>query len=724
MRNQKKFFIRYTAAISSLSVVKKSLCGVAIIFAPIFASADNLVVESGNGGNAPSSNATGTDRNISLGIETFDDINVKSGNGGIGGNGMFGAASINGGSGGFVNINAVSITADNVNITSGISGVGGNGGAGGNANATIGVNGNIGGDSGSVHVDITSNLVSNNISIIGGAGSNGGNGGLGGAGGAGGNANGNTGGNGGNGSSGGSSGSIVFNANNIVSDMFMIIGGNGGTGGSGGNGGSIHVKASSVTVNNLYIRSGFNGAVSQSGSNGNSGTGIYAGSGGSGGIRGSGGNRGIGGNVFFTADSLTAPNITITKNDGLMDFSISTLNVLNYTTLIATGVNAGDISISRLYFDLSNMANESTMLSVSSNLHLSNVPSLSLGFNSGTVPLEIGHSVVLIDNYGNVANYNQSTIKINHGAILEYDFDITTNGSDLIATLQNVKVSKQTKSYSKGYLSSIAFLNSADELLSNENLKKSVFIEATYGQSKYKIDSDIDTKGFSAIVGVSKGIDDFGYAGLYFENGGGSYDITGGAKANGDVKYYGFGLLSMFELGESAYIDANIKMGKVKNEFKMDDAGINYELDSLYYGAHLGLGYKIKFFDTSMLDLSAKYFYMHENGDDTKIFGDGISFQDIDSNRIKFGARLSFNEFGPYYNPFIALNYEHEFDGYAEVSTYSYNMDVLTLEGNTGIGEIGIEITPNKFWYLNLNLKGYVGKREGASAKCEIEYKF
>lgn len=57
----------------------------------------------------------------------------------------------------------------------------------------------------------------------------------------------------------------------------------------------------------------------------------------------------------------------------------------------------------------------------------------------------------------------------------------------------------------------------------------------------------------------------------------------------------------------------------------------------------------------------------------------------------------------------------HEFDGKARGTINDYDIDAPKLKGDTGIGEIGLSLTPSADLPLTVDLgvQGYTGQREG-----------
>ena len=66
------------------------------------------------------------------------------------------------------------------------------------------------------------------------------------------------------------------------------------------------------------------------------------------------------------------------------------------------------------------------------------------------------------------------------------------------------------------------------------------------------------------------------------------------------------------------------------------------------------------------------------------------------------------------------------FDGDIESVINNLSLEVPSLEGDTGIAEVGVSMKPslNSHWSLDLGAKGYVGDREGVVGNAVIRYAF
>jgi outer membrane autotransporter protein len=231
--------------------------------------------------------------------------------------------------------------------------------------------------------------------------------------------------------------------------------------------------------------------------------------------------------------------------------------------------------------------------------------------------------------------------------------------------------------------------------------------------------------------------------GAFFEWGNGSYDTynsfsnAANIHGKGNIYHLGGGILGRMDFIHTGpghfYAEASARAGGVHNEYtngnlrdSMGHSAKGYDSDSAYYGLHLGTGYIWNITDKAALDLYAKYFWTRQQGDSVTLStGDPVKFRDVDSSRLRGGARFSYavNE---YITPYIGAAYEYEFDGKARASTYGYSINAPKLEGGTGIGELGLTVKPSQTLPLSfdLGIQGYAGKREGVTGSLQVRFEF
>ncbi len=74
----------------------------------------------------------------------------------------------------------------------------------------------------------------------------------------------------------------------------------------------------------------------------------------------------------------------------------------------------------------------------------------------------------------------------------------------------------------------------------------------------------------------------------------------------------------------------------------------------------------------------------------------------------------------------MATTCKHEFSGSCDAKAYGYDVNSPSYKGGTGIGELGLSMTPTDALPLSFNLgvQGSVGKKRGVSGNCNIMYEF
>ena len=329
------------------------------------------------------------------------------------------------------------------------------------------------------------------------------------------------------------------------------------------------------------------------------------------------------------------------------------------------------------------------------------------------------------------------------GVSLRYGFDLSTDPNNLYATVNKVETNPQTKSLSEGRLGGLAFVNQGADLLSNAGIayaleaaqtEKHLFSVISGGNSRYKSGSHVDVKGVNLLAGASTKLPNSSGNLLltgFFEAGWGNYDsfnsfADGDVKGNGDNRYYGAGILARQDFSNKFYTEGSIRAGKLENEFNATLSGkaTHYKINKAYYGAHLGAGYLMPL-GTGELDMYGKYLWTRQNGGKHTIAGDVFTFDDINSQRSKLGARYS-HPLSESTTLKLGAAWEYEFDGKANASVHGLPIAAPSLKGHTGVAEAAIKITPvkNKDLSFELGVQGHTGKRQGVTGHVAVKYVF
>ena len=349
-----------------------------------------------------------------------------------------------------------------------------------------------------------------------------------------------------------------------------------------------------------------------------------------------------------------------------------------------------------------------------------------------------------------------------HDITADVNLDPTTRRLNAVtAQVSPGRATDQSKALSEGFLGGLALNLQGADLVAGRGMDSAVrassgtddaerhgfagFGALSGGSLRYNTGSHLDMNSLSLLTGLAWGIDLAPgrlTLGAFFEYGNGSYDthnsFTNAASVDGDgnAYYLGGGILARMDfvnIGPGRfYAEASGRAGKTHNEYDSSDlrdaAGrkADYDSSSPYYGLHFGTGYVWNINDAATLDLYGKYFWTRQQGDSVGLStGEHLSFDDINSSRLRFGGRFAYilNE---HVAPYIGAAWEHEFDGKARAKTNGFDIDAPNLRGNTGIGELGLSLTPSADLPLTIDLgvQGSTGKHEGVTGSLMVKWEF
>lgn len=317
------------------------------------------------------------------------------------------------------------------------------------------------------------------------------------------------------------------------------------------------------------------------------------------------------------------------------------------------------------------------------------------------------------------------------------------SGDELI-TKGTLSANANSKTLAESFLGSIAFLNQGAEFIADEGMRAIVNAArsgqtATFGavhggSSRYETGSSVDVDGVTLATGIATKFGNLTAAGFIEAGWASSESHVHGTEADGDHDYYGVGAAVRYEFENPFYLDGSVRLGTASTEFdgRYADASARYDADSFYGTMHVGAGYLVPITEALKLDLYGRYVLSYLDGDDVGLHtgnGETFSMDSTVTHAFRLGARLNGNfcdnaawRFG--------LAYEHVADGDVEsdvlVEGTRAALDVPTLEGDTGIMELGVTMTPSATspWSFDVGLKGYVGDRRGVSGSALVTYAF
>ncbi len=480
------------------------------------------------------------------------------------------------------------------------------------------------------------------------------------------------------------------------------------------------------------------------------------------------------------------PNVTIAGSEvvGVSNFTGNTLILDSFT--IAAGTIDNVQSFETYNFILpSNTAAGSTILKTT-DLNLTDGGTANASV--GTVSIEDGHGlkhndvIVLIDStnaiQGTIANngqivtsdvttFTQQEWQINQdntnhditatfistsaqsiaGLVVETHTGASTailaNGTN---TVTNIAIPTAQSEAQGGEVQTIGSLESggmsAGSASSNVRSTWAPFavIHGGYNSFASGVDTDVTSLSFVGGFAYNAYLDNSELLlGAFVETGVGSYNSSAGAiDSDGNVNYIGGGLFARYEIYTQnglPYFEASARMGNLNTDFGTNDIvdfntglGVNYETDSMYYGMHIGVGYIWNINEEWDLDMSAKYFWTHQEAIDQHIAGNNFNFDSINSHILRVGATASYEmlENETYtFSPYFGLHYEHEFDSEARASVDNLSIpNSASLEGGTAVLSLGGTFAHINGFSVNGRVEGSLGERDGVSGMIEVKYTF
>lgn len=311
--------------------------------------------------------------------------------------------------------------------------------------------------------------------------------------------------------------------------------------------------------------------------------------------------------------------------------------------------------------------------------------------------------------------------------------------SGTMTTNENAKVLSET------LLGSVAFVNQGAEFIADEGMDAIVsaakdgrftaFGAMQGGRSSYETGSHVSVWGVSLAAGTAGKVGNMTMAGFIEAGWGRSDPSVSGASGDGDHDYYGVGGAVRYDFESPFYLDGSLRIGSSSTEFDGEFSGTKaeYDADSLYVTAHVGGGYVFDLSSTLAMDLYGRYMFTYLEGDEVGLHtgsGEKLDMDDTTAHTVRLGFSLLGN-----CTPEVAwhagLAYEHVFDGDAEstllVGGSRASLDTPTLEGNSGIVDVGFRYQPGGAsdpWTFGVNLKGYVGDRQGVTGSFNALYTF
>ena len=364
--------------------------------------------------------------------------------------------------------------------------------------------------------------------------------------------------------------------------------------------------------------------------------------------------------------------------------------------------------------------------------------------------LESSNTYQLINVEGGKYTFKDLTVKESHTFIeTTYTADgdvVLGNGENLTSendlfNNKTVKATESSKTLAESLLGTVAFINQGAEFIADEGIAAMVdaaklgevtaFGVMQGGSTHYNTGSYVDVDGVTFMAGAGLRINpNWTMAGFVEAGWANSASHVEGTRGDGDHEYFGVGFATRYQTDGVLYVDGSLRAGRATTEFagRYGQDSASYDAKSLYMSAHVGLGALWDLNESLKLDTYARYMVTYLDDDDVGLnnrYNDKLELDSTVTHAVRAGARF-LGDFNDYASWKVGAAYEHVFDGDAESAVNSFSLDVPSLEGDTGVFELGLRIHPSleSNWAVDLGAKGYVGDREGVTGNMTVRYSF
>lgn len=364
--------------------------------------------------------------------------------------------------------------------------------------------------------------------------------------------------------------------------------------------------------------------------------------------------------------------------------------------------------------------------------------------------LESSDTYQLINVEGGKYTFKDLTVKESHtfiettytadGDVVLGDGNSLTSENDLFNN-KTVKATESSKTLAESLLGTVAFINQGAEFIADEGIAALVdaaklgevtaFGVMQGGSTHYNTGSYVDVDGVTFMAGAGLRVNpNWTMAGFVEAGWANSASHVEGTRGDGDHEYFGVGFATRYQTDGVLYVDGSLRAGRATTEFagRYGQDSASYDAKSLYMSAHVGLGALWDLNESLKLDTYARYMVTYLDDDDVSLnnrYNDKLDLDSTVTHAVRAGARL-LGDFNDYASWKVGAAYEHVFDGDAESAVNSFSLDVPSLEGDTGVFELGLRIRPSleSNWAVDLGAKGYVGDREGVTGNMTVRYSF
>jgi Autotransporter beta-domain. len=407
-----------------------------------------------------------------------------------------------------------------------------------------------------------------------------------------------------------------------------------------------------------------------------------------------------------------------------------------------------------MYFDLTGVNKNETMLFANGNLTIDNTTDVVLTNIGSGSSVAVGDTYTLVDS-ATINSWTERRIETEGGA-MQYEYVVARDGSNLVTRLDkaNINVDKgkslvmgaaarSTLLYDSGNLMFESAIPNAVGMIRTAAMtgypRKVVFAAASWAENEFDTGSHIKAKNANATIGLAvpcvAGVG-IGAFGPFIEGGYGDYDAhnfdgynSRNIVADGDTYHFGGGFFGRFDFNAGLFVEASVRGGRIVTDYKTNDMGdsrVEFDSGTWYAGGHAGLGWNICF-DECNTWIPYAYGMAFRQGKDKyhTNFGDVIDVDNADSLRMRAGLRYTHRFGGDGVKVYVGGAWEREFKGAVKADVNGMKLtNYPTFRGDSAMAEIGAKWNCGTGWEFDIGARGFLGRREGFSVNAAIGHAF
>ena len=306
------------------------------------------------------------------------------------------------------------------------------------------------------------------------------------------------------------------------------------------------------------------------------------------------------------------------------------------------------------------------------------------------------------------------------------------------------KPTDNAKTLAENYLGSAALIGLGTEYIADEGLAmivdsaklpgKNVFGAVYGGTGKYHTGSRLDLDSATLITGISAMTEKQTMAiSAFVEAGwGDSEGHVNQAHAKADHNVYSMGTAMRFFTDSPLYFDASARLGVARFDYtgNFTTESVKFDHSGLYAALHGAVGYAYPITEDTTLDSYLRYSFTYLEGGSEKLHNraqDTFKMDSIRASAFRVGTRVKgYIGENQWLNYRVGAAYEKVVDGDANTKIDGMSIDAPSLNGDTGIFEIGLAKRPTvqSPWGVDVTLKAYAGDRDGVYGSANVNYVF